>query len=197
MNEQYLGPEPDRTYIATYLESIRNLDPIEIATLLNPVSLADNNLISAVVDTDRFWEVFQRIIARLEERYGIRIDPVRPERYYTALPPEAGAVGGFHDHRSLGYQYWYHASFVVMLGGMTSKELRTIELLRDFIRDCCITQHSDRSEERSEFRHGRRMRQNIVYWKYIGSSTVLTSGTRRVSRTPLPNLRHGRRRQST
>lgn len=136
MNEQYLGPESDREYIKTYLENIRNLDPIEIATLLNPVSLADNNHIRAFVDTDRFWEVSQRIIAGLEERYGITIDPVRPERYYTALPPEVGAVGGFHDHRSLGYQYWYHASFVVMLGGMMSKELRTIELLRDFIHDC-------------------------------------------------------------
>ena len=136
MNEQYLGPESDRVYIATCFESIRNLDPIEIATLPNPVSLANNNSIRAVVNTDRFWEVSQRIIAGLEERYGIRIDPVRPERCYTALPPEVGAVGGFHDHRSLGYQYWYHASFVVMLGGMTSRELRTIELLRNFIHDC-------------------------------------------------------------
>lgn len=136
MNEQYLGPEADRAYTATYLENIRKLDPIEIATLTDPVSLADNDRISAVVDVDRFWEVSQRVITGLKEHYGVGIDLVRPERYYTALPPEVGAVGGFHDHRSLGYQYWYHASFVVMLGGMISKELRTIELLRNFTHDC-------------------------------------------------------------
>lgn len=136
MNEQYLGPEVDRAYTAMYLENIRKLDPIEIATLTDPVNLADNDRISAVVDIDKFWEVTQRVITGLKEHYGVGIDPVRPERYYTALPPEVGAVGGFHDHRSLGYQYWYHASFVVMLGGMTSKELRTIELLRNFIHDC-------------------------------------------------------------
>lgn len=136
MNERYLGPESDRTYIATYLENIRRLGPIEITTLPGSISLADTDRISAIVGIDRFWEAAHRITAVMEERYGIKIDPVRPVRYYTALPPEADAVGGFHDCRSLGYQYWYHASFVVMLGRMISKELRTVELLRDFIHDC-------------------------------------------------------------
>lgn len=136
MNEQYLGPDADREYIKTYLASIRKLDPIEILTLPNPINLTDNNRLMTYIDVGRFRDSASRALARLEERYYVKIDAVRPERYYTVLPPEPDTVGGFHDCRSFGYQYWYQASFVVMLGGMMSKKLRTIELLRDFIHDC-------------------------------------------------------------
>jgi|GEM_PF-6845957 len=136
MNEQYFGPESDREYIKTYLANIRKLDPIEIATLPDPISLADTNRLATYIDTCKFQSFACRAIAWIEERYGIKIEAVRPERYYTAQPPGSDEVGGFHDRRSLGYQYWYQASFVVMLGRMVSKELRTLELLRDFIHDC-------------------------------------------------------------
>lgn len=136
MNEQYLGPESDREYIETYLANIRKLDPIEIVTLPDPINLADTNRLATHIDVDKFQSLTRRVIARIEERYRIKVEAVRPERYYTTLPPEPDEIGGFHDRRSLGYQYWYQASFVVMLGRMASKELRTLELLRDFIHDC-------------------------------------------------------------
>lgn len=136
MNEQYVGQESDREYIKTYLANIRKLDPIEIATLSDPFSLANINRLRAYIDVDRFWSLSQQVMTWIEERYGIKIEAIRPERYYTALPPEEDVIGGFHDHRSFGYQYWYQAGFVVMLGSTVSKEFRTLEMIRDFTHDC-------------------------------------------------------------
>ncbi|HWA64476.1 MAG TPA: hypothetical protein VG866_01280 [Candidatus Paceibacterota bacterium] len=136
MGEQYLGPDTDQEYIKTHLAAIRKLDPIEITTLPKPFNIADTDRLSTFIDVKMFWSCAISVIARLEQQYGVKIDIVQPERYYTALPPESDATGGFHDQRSLGYQYWYQASFVVMLGKMVSKKLRTVELLRDFVHDC-------------------------------------------------------------
>lgn len=41
MKENYLGSEQDQKYIAAYLENIRALDPIEIATLPDPIKMSD------------------------------------------------------------------------------------------------------------------------------------------------------------
>lgn len=136
MNERYLGPKSDRKYIKTYLAKIRKLDLIEIATLIKPINLADINRLAVYVDVDKFQSLARRFIARIDERHGIEVEAVRPKRCQTTLPPESDGFGGFHDCRSLVYQYWYQASFVIMLGRIVSKKLCALELLRDFIHDC-------------------------------------------------------------
>ena len=137
MNEAYLGPQSDQKYIVTYLENIRQLDPIEIVTLPNPIRLADAPHISEIVDINRFWEIVNGCIAECKRHYSVTIYPPKTDRCYIARPPEIDALGGFHDPRSLGYQYWYHASFVVTLNEWwVSKNLRTVELVRNFLHDC-------------------------------------------------------------
>lgn len=136
MKEVYLGTEQDQQYIRTYLKNIRQLDPIEIATLPNPINLS-SPFIEEVVDIEWFWTVVIRCLEKCEERYSIHIDPLRPERYYIAQPPKADVIGGFNSPHSLGYQYWYHAVFVVILNQqLVSKKLRTVELARNFLHDC-------------------------------------------------------------
>lgn len=136
MKEVYLGSELDRKYIQTHLENIRMLDPIEITTLPNAVCLSDDR-VAAIINIDQFKKVSYRCIAQITERYGIKIEQVEESRYYSALPLEDDSIGGFHDARSLGYQYWYHASFVVALNSKTSSiELRTLEMVRNFLHDC-------------------------------------------------------------
>lgn len=79
MNEQYLGPESDREYIKTYLANIRKLDPIEIATLPDPVNLADTNRLTTYIDVDKFQSLARQVIARIEKHYGIKVEAVRPD----------------------------------------------------------------------------------------------------------------------
>lgn len=136
MSEQYLGTATDRKYIKIHLANIRKLNPIEIATVSDPINLADIDRLVPHVEIEKFWELIHRTLARLERRYRVKIKKVPQERCYTALSPDPNAIGGFHDHWSLGYQYWYQASFVIMLGEMVSKKLRTAELARSFIHDC-------------------------------------------------------------
>ncbi|KKU58017.1 MAG: hypothetical protein UX81_C0026G0004 [Parcubacteria group bacterium GW2011_GWA2_47_12] len=137
MNEVYLGPESDQKYIATYLGGIRELDPIEIATLPKPIKLSDTLHMKRLIDIGRFWEITRQCIVECEQKYSVSITTVQPERYYTAQPTEADTIGGFHDPRSLGYQYWYHASFVLTLNErLVLKEIRTLELIRNFLHDC-------------------------------------------------------------
>lgn len=137
MKEIYLGPECDQRYIKTYLENIRKLDPIEIATLPNPLSLDDRNKLDSVIDSDLFWENVDKWLSIFEKRYAFKPTIVNPKKYYTSLPEKIYVVGGFHDPSSLGYQYWYHASFVLALNkNLASKELRTVELLRSYLHDC-------------------------------------------------------------
>ncbi|OHA32159.1 MAG: hypothetical protein A2928_00505 [Candidatus Taylorbacteria bacterium RIFCSPLOWO2_01_FULL_45_15b] len=135
MKEEYLGTVEDQRYVRTYLENIRRLDPLEIATLPNPFTLADPR-IEEMLDVLRFQRIVSHCIEECQRRYKIRLTPVKTERYYTAEPPESN-LGGFHGLHSLGYQYWYHAAFVVLLDRrLVSKELRTIEMIRNFLHDC-------------------------------------------------------------
>lgn len=136
MNEVYLGPDDDRAYIATYLDNIRRLDPIEIAVAEDPVRLSDTQRLHDLVNVDLLWEVIDRGLADIRKRYSVTITPLAPTRCYTAQPPEPRVLGGFHDHRSLGYQFWYHASFVFALNpSLASRDVRTIELARSFVHD--------------------------------------------------------------
>lgn len=137
MNETYLGPEPDRRFIAEYLKNIRLLDPIEIVTLPNSFNLTDHKHLSEIVDVYKFWELVNKCLALSQQLYSVNISSMKPERYYTAVPTGTGVIGGFHDLSSFGYQYWYQASFVVALNkGLISKQIRTIELARSFLHDC-------------------------------------------------------------
>ncbi len=137
MNETYLGSESDQKYITAYLEKIRQLDPIEIATLPNPICLSDTNRLADIVDVNEFWEIVNRCLVEIERHYSIKVTPIKSDRYYTASPPEEDVVGGFHDFRSLGYQYWYHAAFVVTINKqLVRRNIRTIELVRSFLHDC-------------------------------------------------------------
>ena len=136
MREVYLGSEEDRHYIKTYLANIRQLDPIEIATLPNPITLANPRL-GEVIDVDRFWGIVNQSLDECKRRYCIRLDSLKPERYYTSQPTESNDIGGFYSPHSLGYQYWYHAAFVVTLSMQAaSQELRTLEFARNFLHDC-------------------------------------------------------------
>ena len=136
MREVYLESDEDQRYIRTYLGNIRQLDPIEIATLPNPITLASPSF-GEIINLDRFWDVVTRILDECEKRYGIRLDSLKPERYYTSQPIEDTDMGGFYSPHSLGYQYWYHGAFVVTLNQrIASKELRTLEFIRDFLHDC-------------------------------------------------------------
>ncbi len=134
--EIYLGSEEDRQYIKTYLANIRQLDPIEIATLPNPITLA-NPLLEEVIDLNQFWGIVSQSLDECEKRYGIRLNLLKPERYYTSQPVEDNDIGGFYSPHSLGYQYWYHGAFVIMLSNkVASRKLRTLEFARDFLHDC-------------------------------------------------------------
>ncbi len=136
MNEIFLGQEGDREYIRTYLGNIRKLDPIEITTIPNAVHL-DDACVAEIISLDQFRSVAYRCLEQMRQRYEININPITESRYYTALPPEEDVVGGFHDTRSLGYQYWYHASFVAALNARkVSVEIRTLEIVRNFLHDC-------------------------------------------------------------
>lgn len=136
MKEVYLGPDSDRAYIKTYLENIRKLDPIEITTLPKAICLSNDRIVE-IVHIDQFRSVAYGCLERMRQQYGIDLEPVSEVRYYTAFPPEDATVGGFHDPRSLGYQYWYHASFVVALNNKTiSPTIRTLEMVRNFLHDC-------------------------------------------------------------
>lgn len=137
MSEVYLGTELDRKYIAEYLANIRRLDPIEITTLPNPISLIDTDSLKKIVDVNRFWEIVNKFLIDFEQQYSVKITPIKSERYYTALSSDSDSIGGFHDPKSFGYQYWYQASFVVLLSGeFVLQGLRTIELARNFLHDC-------------------------------------------------------------
>jgi hypothetical protein len=136
MKEIYLGSEEDQRYIKTYLANIRQLDPIEIATLPNPITLADP-LLGEVINLDRFRRTVNSALDECEKRYGVRLESLEPERYYTSQPTEDNDMGGFYSPYSLGYQYWYHGAFAVTLNKrIASKELRTLEFIRDFLHDC-------------------------------------------------------------
>jgi hypothetical protein len=129
--------EHEQQYIKAYLTNIRQLDPIEIVTLPNPIKLSETSRMTQVVDVEHFWEMVNRCLEECTHRYSIDITLIAPERYYIAPPSKANAVGGFHDPKSLGYQYWYHAAFVMTLNEhLASKELRTLELVRNFLHDC-------------------------------------------------------------
>jgi hypothetical protein len=136
MREVFLGSEIDRVYIQVYLDNIRRLDPVEITTLPNAIHLGDG-CVTEIIDMDRFRSVAYDCLEQMRQQYKIDIEPVDESRYYTAIPSEDKTIGGFHDPRSLGYQYWYHASFVVALNTkMVSAEMRTIEMIRNFLHDC-------------------------------------------------------------
>ena len=112
MNEVYLGSEEDQQYIRTYLSSIRQLDPIEITTIPNPIRLTDP-LAEQLVDIPWLWEMVSRCLEACERRYAVRISQLEACRYYTGISPQDDDVGGFYSPYSLGYQYWYEATFVV------------------------------------------------------------------------------------
>lgn len=114
MKETYLGMEHEQQYIKTYLANIKQVDPIEIATLPNPVKLSETSRITQVLDIEYFWKMVKKCLAECTQRYSFDLTLIAPERYYTAPPSKADAAGGFHDPKSLGYQYWYHAAFVGM-----------------------------------------------------------------------------------
>ena len=136
MKEVYLGLGADRAYIKSYLENIRSLDPIEITTLPSAICLNDDR-IAVIVNMDQFRGVAYGCLEHMRRQYGVDLEQVSEERYYITCPPEDTAVGGFHDPRSLGYQYWYHASFVVALNNRTiSPTIRTLEMVRNFLHDC-------------------------------------------------------------
>ena len=137
MREEYLGSGLDKGYIETYLKNIRNLDPVEITTVVNPINLADSDKIDTLVDIKKFWKIVDGCSIELQKRYGVQLTLLQPQRCYVAVPQEQEATGGFHDIRSLGYQYWYQASFAMMLSDkIISRELRTIELARNYLHDC-------------------------------------------------------------
>jgi hypothetical protein len=83
MKEVYLGPDVDCAYIKAYLENIRRLDPIEITTLSNAICLNDDR-IAEVVNIDQFRSVAYGCLKRIRQQYGIDLDQVSEERYYTA-----------------------------------------------------------------------------------------------------------------
>jgi len=137
VREEFLGTKSDRTYIMNYLQGIRRLDPIEIATLPNPVTLAAIQKADPHFDEALFDQLLKSAAAEIDAHYGIRIEEIDRNRYYTATPTTAGAIGGFHDESSLGYQYWYHASFVASLNTTQfSSRVRAAELARSYLHDC-------------------------------------------------------------
>lgn len=136
MREKYLGTVADRKYIGRYLREVRNLDPIEIVTLPGVWKLA-NVVRGGLVDTALFWKLVEAGLRECKSCYGVSITTINPSRYYVAVPEGKSDIGGFHDPHSLGYQYWYHAGFVVTLNrGMFSGALIAVELARSFLHDC-------------------------------------------------------------
>ncbi|MDO8573052.1 MAG: hypothetical protein Q7S11_04850 [bacterium] len=135
MNERYIGTAEDQRYIRTYLENIRSVDPLEIATIVNPVNLSDSS-IQDMVDTGLFWDIVQQCTEECFKQYGVQLHHIESSRYYIAEPPEKTEIGGFYDKHCFGYQYWYHAAFSVALNkGIVSKEVLAVELARGFLHD--------------------------------------------------------------
>lgn len=136
MNERYIGTAEDQRYIRTYLENIRSIDPLEIATIANPVNLSDSS-IQDMVDIGLFWDIVERCTEECFKQYGVQLHHIERSRYYIAEPPEKTELGGFYDKRCFGYQYWYHAAFSVALNkAVFSKEVSSVELARGFLHDC-------------------------------------------------------------
>jgi len=135
--EVYLGNESDRRYMKEYLRSIREIDPIEIATVSNPTKLSDIPKNTELIDIGLFNKLVDSSINDLKKRYGIEIEKIDLERCYVAEPEDETIIGGFHDLKSLGYQYWYEASFTMIFNSkLVSKEIRTLELVRNYLHDC-------------------------------------------------------------
>lgn len=136
MKEVWLGSESDQHYIQVYLENIRKLDPIEITTVPNPIHLS-SSFIEEVLDVQLFWEIVTWCIEECKKCYSIHLSVINPQRYYVGRTQKEYELGGFHSKLGLGYQYWYHAGFVVALNKvLISKKLRTLELARGFLNDC-------------------------------------------------------------
>jgi hypothetical protein len=137
MREEYLGSESDQRYVRAYLANIRTLDPIEIATVEHPISLADASEMKRWINEELFETLVDSCLEEVSTECGLVVSPLKKSRYYTALPEDSESLGGFHDPRSLGYQYWYRGGFVLMLRrGSVSNEVRTIELARSYLHDC-------------------------------------------------------------
>ncbi|MBI4993619.1 hypothetical protein HZC33_01500 [Candidatus Wolfebacteria bacterium] len=137
-NEIFIGgTESDIKYIENYLSNIRALDPIEIAILPNPINLAsiNSNILNEIIDVGLFRRSIDFCFKLCREIYAVKIYPIKDDRYYIAQPPDDD-IGGFYSSHILGYQYWYHAAFVVVLNSrVADKKLRTIELVRGVLHD--------------------------------------------------------------
>lgn len=137
VREDFVGTASDRAYIASYLQGIRSLDPLEIATMQNPITLATAQRADPHLDGAFFDQAINNASDEIYADYGMRIEEVSRDRYYTAAPSTVGVIGGFHDERSLGYQYWYHAAFVASLNATEfSSRVRAAELARSYLHDC-------------------------------------------------------------
>lgn len=135
--EVYLGKESDRKYMKEYLELIRKVDPVEIATVPNPVKMSELHRNSEVIDSELFASFVDEGLKHIEQKYGVKIEEVPLEKCYIAERSGPNTFGGFHDGKSLGYQYWHEASFTMTLNSsLFSREMRTIELARNYIHDC-------------------------------------------------------------
>ena len=140
MTEIYLGSKEDQNYIRGYLENIRQLYPIELFTLPQQVSLEEisksqgNNLI----DGDLFWQLVNKAKNTLQADYHKHFfEVIDPTRYFFGISEKQNAIGGFHSKWSVGYHYFYHAGFVVVLNPVRVQDVRvrTIEAVRSYLHD--------------------------------------------------------------
>lgn len=134
MSEQYLGSLEDIRYIQRYLSAIRAVDPIEIVTVANAHRF---NELNQLIDIKLFKTLTAEILAEINREVGVTAEPILLERYLFGVP-ESEMLGGFHDARSVGYNYWLQAGFVMLLNDrmVASLVIRTIETIRNYLHDC-------------------------------------------------------------
>ena len=133
MNEECLGNATDRSFVQKYLKLIRSLSAEEIVTITGYFNLNEAEL-TEVLDLEYFEYLVAESLGRLGRILNIAgIKQVDRQRYFVALPVDS--LGGFHDPYSLGFQYWFNASFVMTLSYRFERRLRTIELARSYLHD--------------------------------------------------------------
>lgn len=136
MRETFLGGSEEEKFLQTTIAAIRALDPIEIALVSNPTRLSSLEQAGGICDLFLFEHLVRVGLESTRARFGVELALIPFDRYLLASPG-AGEVGGFHDPRSLGYQYWYQAGFVGTLNlDMCSPKLASVELARSYLHDC-------------------------------------------------------------
>jgi len=68
--EAYVGQESDRRFVQEYLEMVRRIDPVEIATVPNPTRLSDIPKNSEWIDIELFKSLADSSAAAIEGKYG-------------------------------------------------------------------------------------------------------------------------------